>query len=469
MRWVTSASCDNNPAKTNLAHALSDLCFLCQYTPKFLTLTGKPHFPQLSPEAANSNTTVSLLWFGLNEGKVLKYAAPIYLQPGLALGHAMGVWVNGRPPKASPYQPPTPALDLAPAGLQAWAARAQATCHVWGLASSTSSAHRTVQKQFWFFVDSVARCSFDEFAAAPTEGLCAFAQWCSERDKCKAFGPLRAASVEQYVGSLISALRIRHTPLKVDRARLNFFFGALLRQETHCRGPPPLKKAPLTADMLDTLCATPPYEAVSSAVSAGRPPPQLAPRAFNAVMAAAAACYSLATGARASSVASPSQLEFNPLIHAARGDIHFSPGGFRYEHKPCKNDKHAKIWKGPSPLFPAVPGRLCCPLKALQVRDALLPSADPADPLFAVYARDGTLRPLTCKQLKSLALDKLLHMCPASCTSVSARVGHATAAFSAGMPADSIKQFGKWRSDTWRTYARVTDEAARQYVSAVFS
>lgn len=81
-------------------------------------------------------------------------------------------------------------------------------------------------------------------------------------------------------------------------------------------------------------------------------------------------------------------------------------------------------------------------------------------PLFAVYARDGALRPLTGKQLKSLALDKLLHLCPASCTSVSARVGHATAAFSAGMSAEAIKQLGKWRSDTWRTYARVTDDAA---------
>ena len=81
-------------------------------------------------------------------------------------------------------------------------------------------------------------------------------------------------------------------------------------------------------------------------------------------------------------------------------------------------------------------------------------------PLFAVYARDGALRPLTGMQLKSLALDKLLHLCPASCTSVSARVGHATAAFSAGMSAEAIKQLGKWRSDTWRTYARVTDDAA---------
>jgi hypothetical protein len=318
-------------------------------------------------------------------------------------------------------------------------------------------------------VDSVAQCSFDEFAAAPTEGLCAFAQWCSDRPRCKAFGPLRAASVEQYVGTLISAMRIRHTPLKVDRSRLNFFFGALLRQETHTLGPPQLKKAPLTADMLDALCASPHYAAVSSAVSAGRPPPRLAPRAFNTVIAAAAACYSLATGARASSVTAASQLEFNPLIHAARGDIVFSNDGFRYEHKPCKNDQHAKIWKGPSPLFPAIPSRLCCPLRAIQVRDALLPDAAPTDPLFAVYARDGALRPLTGKQLKSLALDKLLHLCPASCTSVSARVGHATAAFSAGMSADAIKQFGKWRSDTWRTYARVTDDAARQYVSAVFA
>jgi hypothetical protein len=157
------------------------------------------------------------------------------------------------------------------------------------------------------------------------------------------------------------------------------------------------------------------------------------------------------------------------LILAARGDIKFSNDGFRYEHNPCKNDQHAKIWKGPSPLFPAIPSRLCCPLRAIQVRDALLPGAAPTDPLFAVYARDGALRPLTGKQLKSLALDKLLHLCPASCTSVSARVGHATAAFSAGMSADAIKQFGKWRSDTWRTYARVTDDAARQYVSAVFA
>ena len=305
----------------------------------------------------------------------------------------MGVWVNSQPPRASPYQPPPPAFDPAPAGLRAWAARAQATCHVWGLASTTSSAHRTVQKQFWFFVDSVAQCSFDEFAAAPTEGLCAFAQWCSDRPRCKAFGPLRAASVEQYVGTLISAMRIRHTPLKVDRSRLNFFFGALLRQETHTIGPPPLKKAPLTADMLDALCASPHYAAVSSAVSAGRPPPRLAPRAFNTVIAAAAACYSLATGARASSVTAASQLEFNPLIHAARGDVVFSNDGFRYEHKPCKNDQHAKIWKGPSPLFPAIPSSLCCPLRATQVRDALLPNAELQTPVRRVRTRRGATPP----------------------------------------------------------------------------
>ena len=81
------------------------------------------------------------------------------------------------------------------------------------------------------------------------------------------------------------------------------------------------------------------------------------------------------------------------LIHAARGDIKFSNDGFRYEHNPCKNDQHAKIWKGPSPLFPAIPSSLCCPLRATQVRDALLPNAELQTPVRRVRTRRGATPP----------------------------------------------------------------------------
>ena len=125
------------------------------------------------------------------------------------------------------------------------------------------------------------------------------------------------------------------------------------------------------------------------------------------------------------------------------------------QERPARQDL-----EGPVPSLPGHPAQPLLPAPSHPGARRHSTKRRTYRPLFAVYARDGALRPLTGKQLKSLALDKLLHLCPASCTSVSARVGHATAAFSAGMSAEAIKQLGKWRSDTWRTYARVTDDAA---------
>ena len=393
----------------------------------------------------------------------------------------MGVWIGGKNPSPTPYAriPPsrtlpttrgTPGDAAASSGLSSWASRAGATCAAWGLARSTASAHRTVVKQFWHFIHVVAQCSFDEFAADATQGLCAFAEWCYHRPKSCSFGPLKAGSVEQYVGSLVSSLRIKHCPLKFDRKFFNFYIGALRRKETHTVGAPTHKKAPLTADMLDCICSSGPYARAAQAIDSGRPFPPFSARDANTVCATAAACYALATANRASSLAAPSTIDFNPLVHATRGDLAIDDKSFRYTHKPTKNDKDGSIWRGPSPRFPTVPTRACCPHKALRIRDALFPSLrGPCDPLFPYYSRSGAVTSLTCKAFKTLAMDKMLHLAPTGSTSISARVGHATAAFSAGASADTIKQFGKWKSDTWRVYARVTDKTALAHVHSVFA
>ena len=398
----------------------------------------------------------------------------------------MGVWLGKRPPPGMllPDAPPParkrrhtaqPAVeDLANTsafiGLKGWAAKAQATCTTWGLAKSTSSAHATVQRQFWFYINSVARCSFADFVRSPTDSVCAFAQWCADRPKSNSFGPLRAASVEQYVGSLLSAMRIRHKPIAVDRAQLNFFMGALRRRETNLRGPPAVRKLPLTADLLDVLCAEPAYRSVVLHVTKGAPMPALGAVEVNRTVATAAACFAFATANRASSVAVEAAADFNPLIHAARSDLVMGSFSVRYQHKPTKNDKNGHIWRGMSPVIPRVSSRLCCPVLAIRVRDALFPQAMAEGcPLFPCFSARGGVSPLSCKQYKRWGLDRLLRLCPPGITSLSARSGHATAAFEAGASPAMIQQFGKWKSDTWRVYTRVTDKAARAHVLSLYA
>ena len=327
-----------------------------------------------------------------------------------------------------------------------------------------------MQRQFWFYIDSVARCSFAEFVQNPTDSVCAFAQWCTDRARSSTFGPLKAASVEQYVGSLLSALRIRHKPIVVDRAQLNFFMGALRRKETNLVGPPAVRKMPLTADLLDVLCAEPTYRGIVLHITKNAPMPAMGPSEVNRAVATAAACFAFATANRASSVAVEVAADFNPLVHATRSDLEVGSFSVRYLHKPTKNDKNGRIWRGMSPVIPRVSSRLCCPVMAIRVRDALFPQAmGEGCPLFPCFSARGGASPLSCKQYKKWGVDRLLRLCPPGITSLSARSGHATAAFEAGASPAMIQQFGKWKSDTWKVYTRVTDKAARAHVLSLYA
>ena len=398
----------------------------------------------------------------------------------------MGVTLGKRPPpRAAPPEPAAPAPKRqcaaqparddsadrsASIGLKGWAAKAQATCTTWGLAKATSSAHATVQRQFWAYIGSVARCSFAEFVQNPTDNVCAFAQWCADRAKSSAYGPLKAASVEQYVGSLLSSMRIRHKPIAVDRVQLNFFMGALRRRETNLVGPPAVRKMPLTADLLDVLCAEPAYRDIVLHVNKNAPMPVMSASAANQAVATAAACFAFATANRASSVAVGAAADFNPLVHATRSDLEVASFSVRYLHKPTKNDKDGHIWRGMSPVIPRVSSRACCPVLAIKVRDALFPQAMGKDsPLFPCFSARGLISPLSCKQYKKWGIDRLLRLCPPGITSLSARSGHATAAFEAGASPAMIQQFGKWKSDTWRVYTRVTDKAASAHVLSLYA
>lgn len=335
-----------------------------------------------------------------------------------------------------------------------------------GSAKSTLAAHKSALRSMNdFFADCGA--TEDMVRADTTDSMCAYATWLTTY-KSTNKGVISAASARQYISSARGAFAAKRSPLPAaNKYLLERHLDALDRREVQTKGVPEQRKYPLMMDMLVSLCSDEDYLAADApdATNAALIPDNV----FNKIMATAGTAIAFATANRHCNIAVTTQKDFNPKVHCCRSDFDTAEGALRFKHKPTKPDQSGRTWKGWSPPCPASPGHPACPIKALRIRDRLLPAFTGEDPLLMVK-RGGVLKPMRTETLKQLGTDRALPMCPPSVTSVSTRHGHATVAIERGQSAETISQFAKWKDpSSWRTYARVSKKAAKSYFGSMYT
>ena len=361
--------------------------------------------------------------------------------------------------KDTPYERPCPQF-------QDLVAESRTISDQLGSAKSTLAAHRSALKSFRDFCGDCGATE-DMVRAETTDSMCAYATWLTTY-KSTNKGVISAASARQYISSARGAFAAHRSPLPpANKYQLERHLDALDRREVQTKGIPEQRKHPLMMDMLVNLCSDEDYLAADADE---KPCAALMPDfTFNKIMATAGTAIAFATANRHCNIAVTTQKDFNPKVHCCRDDFQTSKDGLRFLHKPTKPDQAGKTWKGWSPPCPAIPGHPACPIKALRIRDRLLPAFAGANPLLMVKHK-GILRPMRTDTLKQMGTDRALPMCPPSVTSVSTRHGHATVAIERGQSAETISQFAKWKDpNSWRTYARVSKKAAESYFSSMYS
>ena len=382
--------------------------------------------------------------------------------------------------EAESKRPPTRArLSTLPRRTAEWRSKLYALVQGFGRASRTVANHRTAEKQFNHFRANVLEWTWPQVRASQTDALAFFAIWLNERpvitvDSGRKWSPLSAKSSQQYVGRARAAHKTAPGTGAarfddVDDEALEVCFTALARREaqtgTRKRMPP---KIPMTKEHAEFLAASAAYATVKAAILSGRPMPRMTHQEHNEAMASAAAIVALAHGLRKSSTVCQKQGSFNHFVNASAGDVTLDSDGWRMNHKPTKADFAGDLFDGPGPWYPATPSSDACPHMALRVRAALAKGENASDPMFTTVDRFGLRRPMTTAQLKKLAFDRLLHLCPAGSTTISPRHGAASAIVNAGISEPILKIHGKWKSDAWKSYAHLSTESSTAVMTAIF-
>ena len=139
--------------------------------------------------------------------------------------------------------------------------------------------------------------------------------------------------------------------------------------------------------------------------------------------------------------------------------------------RPCKNGKylHGKHFR----LVLAGGGKLVDAVAALWrlVHEDPVPMAERAEtPLFRTH-RGGVASALSVAQVRDIVkqLMRELGEDPALFGAHSLRIGGATAALTAGVHPSIIRLCGRWNSDLWEIYARVSRESAARVTSLIGS
>ena len=167
---------------------------------------------------------------------------------------------------------------------------------------------------------------------------------------------------------------------------------------------------------------------------------------------------------------------WHPELNLSRADVKF----YYDEHgalyvvvmmRPCKNGKYLR---GKTvPIVLAGGGTLVDPVSALwelYAGDPVPDSVEHVTPLFRIRSR-GNTGSLTVDQVRvevktlmsSLGLD------PARFGAHSLRIGGATAAAAAGVPPSVIRVMGRWNSDIFEIYTRLTQQAAARMTGVIGS
>ena len=167
---------------------------------------------------------------------------------------------------------------------------------------------------------------------------------------------------------------------------------------------------------------------------------------------------------------------WHPELNLSRADVKFYYDEYGALYvvlmmRPCKNGKYLR---GKTvPIVLAGGGTLIDPVSALwelYAGDPVPDAVEHVTPLFRLRSR-GTTGSLTVDQVRievktlmsSLGLD------PARFGAHSLRIGGATAAAAAGVPPSVIRVMGRWNSDIFEIYTRLTQQAAARMTGVIGS
>ena len=167
---------------------------------------------------------------------------------------------------------------------------------------------------------------------------------------------------------------------------------------------------------------------------------------------------------------------WHPELHLSRADVKFynNENGELYAvlmMRPCKNGKYLR---GKSvPIVFSGGGTMIDPVSALwdlYAGDPVPEAVEHVTPLFRVRSR-GVTGSLTVDQVRIevKTLMSNLGLDPARFGAHSLRIGGATAAAAAGVPPSVIRVMGRWNSEIFEIYTRLTQQAAAQMTSVIGS
>ena len=167
---------------------------------------------------------------------------------------------------------------------------------------------------------------------------------------------------------------------------------------------------------------------------------------------------------------------WHPELHLSRADVKFynNENGELYAvlmMRPCKNGKYLR---GKSvPIVLSGGGTMIDPVSALwdlYAGDPVPEAVEHVTPLFRVRSR-GATGSLTVDQVRIevKTLMSNLGLDPARFGAHSLRIGGATAAAAAGVPPSVIRVMGRWNSDIFEIYTRLTQQAAARMTGVIGS
>jgi hypothetical protein len=162
---------------------------------------------------------------------------------------------------------------------------------------------------------------------------------------------------------------------------------------------------------------------------------------------------------------------FDPLMHLTRADVSFrtAQDGTVYMVLRMRPAKKGPGQRKDVPLLIAAGGSLLDPVRLMQCmlrQDPVDASVEASTPLFRLGRAAITVRQVRAMVqllMQRLGLDSRRY------GAHSLRIGGATAALAAGMSAAAIRAAGRWSSDVYRIYCRLSRQSAASVASTIGS
>jgi hypothetical protein len=169
---------------------------------------------------------------------------------------------------------------------------------------------------------------------------------------------------------------------------------------------------------------------------------------------------------RRSNVMVDSAASFDSSKNLRRSDIKFHSGGVIVDIRHTKTIQFQQ--RRLAVPLERMSASVLCPVHALYKALSMTPTASPGGPAFMIITPQG-LRPLTCKLfvrrvqecLRTLGLDSTKY------AGHSYRRGGASFGYKIGLPTETVRQLGDWKSNAYMTYIDLSLDTRRQAISCM--